>query len=733
VKYLSSIIIASAVLCSHALGADFTGKIVNPDGKPAKNVTVYYFQYPRGGVAAPTARRDAPTTRSDDTGDFHFSQADGNGELVATADGFGFGMAQNANQQHPIEIHLTRGTDVTLTFTTADKKPAVGVAISLGQLYGPQVGGAMSNFWVPEGFRSPWSATTDANGVCTFHGLVQGAQANFSVDDDRYASLTYRDQVVLASASKTQADPIQLFAAATISGKVTNSSTGAPAAGIVVDAETNESSPTSATTAADGTYTLKQLRPGQYIVALHPDSDLEKSWTAKAVENIPVPAGAAKTGIDLSLIPGVILSGSVVAADDGSPVAGVPLGIYGPAHPRDGNYVESVNTDAAGHFTARVPAGEQLVYIMSDTPADGFGRPSPDNKTVTIADGATASVDFRLPRVTMSPIKGKVVDPDGNPVGGATVYAASDQSPMFQNNPITANADGTFQTMPMIRAGRIEIRAKSGSMATPKAMIVTRSSPGDVVVQLEKDALGSIAGRVVDAQGLPIKGARIEIITQTPRFSFGSDAGATDENGNFKADSLWADSNYIIQVSCNGYGQASSSQLHLQPGQTTTPHDLTLFKRDSVVAGVLLDGNNNPVAGQRIFVNGPRTGYNNLTTDSQGKFNCTVVSGDRLTVFYYVGRGYNRQSAKAGDENIVLHTSPPRTAPPAPAAHVAVATATPEVADTSSAPSAVSKFDPADAVTWQGWLYAIILLVVGGAVVVIANAIAGMRRDQASV
>ena len=246
-------------------------------------------------------------------------------------------------------------------------------------------------------------------------------------------------------------------------------------------------------------------------------------------------------------------------------MAGVPIGVYGPANPRDGNYVESVNTDAAGHFTATFP-GEQLVYIMSDTPADGFGRPTRTIKLLRLPMGPPLR-SISVFRAMMSPIKGKVVDPDGNPVAGATVYAASDQSPMFQNNPITARADGTFQTMPMIRAGRIEIRAKSGSMATPKAMILTRASTGDVVVQLEKDALGSIAGRVVDAQGQPLKGARIEIITQTPRFSFGTDAGATDEKGNYKADSLWADSNYIIEANCNGYGQASSSQLHLQPGQ----------------------------------------------------------------------------------------------------------------------------------------------------------------------
>ena len=233
------------------------------------------------------------------------------------------------------------------------------------------------------------------------------------------------------------------------------------------------------------------------------------------------------------------------------------------------------------------------------------------------------------------------------------------------------------------------------------------------------------------SQGQPVKGARIELITQTARFSTAADAGATDENGGFKADSLWPDSSYVIAATCNGYGRTTSSQLRLQPGQTTTAQDLTLYKRDSAVAGILLDGKNKPVVGQRIFVNGPRTGSNSLTTDNDGKFTCSVVSGDRLTVFYYVGRGYNRQSARAGDQNIVLHTAPPRVAPAVPARAAAPA-ATPSAGDTSTASPAAPEFNPADAVTWQGWLYAAVLLVVGGAITVIANAIAAMRRGPAS-
>ena len=137
-KFVASITLASVILCSHALAADLTGKVVSADGKAVKNATIYYFQYPRGDVAAPTTRRDPPTTRSDDNGNYLFSQVDGNGELVATADGFGLGTAPNAMDRSRPQITLTHGTDVTLTFLTTDKKPAAGVAISLDQLNGPR-------------------------------------------------------------------------------------------------------------------------------------------------------------------------------------------------------------------------------------------------------------------------------------------------------------------------------------------------------------------------------------------------------------------------------------------------------------------------------------------------------------------------------------------------------------------------------------------------------------------
>jgi Carboxypeptidase regulatory-like domain len=733
-------LLVSAVLSCAAFGADYTGKVLSPDGKPVKGATVYLVELRVGTAISHPTGLNLPTTRTDDDGAFHFPRSPvSQAEFIATADGFGLSSIE-PNGIGLIQIPLRMRTDLTVTLLTADNKPAANVGVAIRQIYLPLrlSEGGNNNLWIPDAYNSPWSATTNADGVCSFAGLPQGGRVTLALDDSHFAELSNDDGVQLSGSAQTRAQPIHLQLAASISGRVLYESTTRPAAGVNVQVRANDEV-RDVFTGPDGTYSLKRLRPGQCNICVDLNSDMQKSWTAATNVILTVAAGETKTNTDFTLIPGVELSGKVVAADDAKPVAGVPLGIYGPSHPRGGGLAQSVTTDANGSFSVRVPPGAQNVYIMSNTPADGFARPIDDERDITIAAGSTASVEFKLPRVAMSSIKGKVVDPDGNPVANASVYMFSVETPFNYNRAaITTNADGTFQTPPVLRSGRIDLRAKFQDMATPKAVVIYRGGGSDVVVQLEKNGLATITGRVLDQQGKPMKDAQIEILYSIGRGRFGDNAAATDDQGNYKIDSLWADMLYTVEAYHDGYGFMDSNRdLRLSPGQITNIPDLTIFKRDSTVAGVLLDRNDKPVSGQRIYVRGPRTGYSNLTTDSNGKFQCDVVSNDRVTIYYNFNTNrLKQQTAKAGDGNIVLHTAPPIVAPPPPVAPppVPVVVAAPVAAPAPEAPPpAPTVFDPADAVTWTGWLWAAILVLAGGVVTVIVNAIAAIRgRGQAA-
>ncbi|MGD0542198.1 MAG: hypothetical protein ABSB33_11830, partial [Tepidisphaeraceae bacterium] len=178
-----------AVLTSAAFGSDYTGKVLTPDGKPVKGAMVYFAEL--GPSASSSARPDLPTTRSDDAGDFHFPRGDSNDvEFIAAADGFGL-SAMELNDTGSIQIRLRPRTDLTLTFLTADNKPAAKVRVSVQEIYLPirLSDGGQHNLRIPAGYRSPWSASADAGGVCALPGLPQGGRVTISVNDERYARL----------------------------------------------------------------------------------------------------------------------------------------------------------------------------------------------------------------------------------------------------------------------------------------------------------------------------------------------------------------------------------------------------------------------------------------------------------------------------------------------------------------------------------------------------------------
>jgi hypothetical protein len=198
-----------------------------------------------------------------------------------------------------------------------------------------------------------------------------------------------------------------------LSGRVTFAATGEPASSIKVNAQESDRSPISistydatftsidfgmgggnAITDNDGNFTIGQLTPGNYNVNVLLTGQMDRDWTSVAYDSTPLKEDEKRAGLDIKLIKGGLIQGTV-RSSDGKPVEGIHVGVYGPARPRSGAWVQGSMTDKYGKYTFRVPTGKQWVYLMgypTDRPAVHEHRVT--GQDISVEDGKETKVDF---------------------------------------------------------------------------------------------------------------------------------------------------------------------------------------------------------------------------------------------------------------------------------------------------------------------------------------------------
>jgi beta-lactamase regulating signal transducer with metallopeptidase domain len=233
-----------------------------------------------------------------------------------------------------------------------------------------------------------YSAVTNAKGNFVISGLPQQCKLRIDVDDPRFA--TVEDQFNIGSDPTSVLDPLPLRPGATFSGVVTRN--GQPVSGIPVGAQ-GARSWGDAKTDATGHFLITRLSAGTYNVALNLPEDQEQRETAIAHEGMAIKPGQSVDDMNFELIGGCVIKGRVTYPDGSG--AKATVGIYGPAHPHSGAWVQGVNTDDKGNYLTRVPPGGQFVYLMNPTEAPGPRRLL-NSQTVDLKPGQEQIVDFRL-------------------------------------------------------------------------------------------------------------------------------------------------------------------------------------------------------------------------------------------------------------------------------------------------------------------------------------------------
>ncbi len=312
----------------------------------------------------------------------------------------------------------------------------------------------------------------------------------------------------------------------------------------------------SATTDSSGNYTISGVETGVYTLVAYANGYTEAVSNKGTV--FTVEGDVAVAGANLTLQPaGQGSITGVVTDSSGAPVSGATVTFT----PSGGGTTQRTTTQSNGTYTlANVPAG---TYTGTATFTGSAATAGP----VAVVTGQTITVNFKLtPGVGNA--SGRVVDTNGNPIFGATVFFNSGGV----TQTATTQADGTY-TFPAsgLAAGSYIVTASATGYgnSTPTQVTITSATTTavpDIVLGAVQN--GTLGGLVTASGGTtPLAGVTITIVntatnvavTPAPTSS-GTATAAPDGSGSINYGPVTLpQGTYTVTASQNGVSSPSQS------------------------------------------------------------------------------------------------------------------------------------------------------------------------------
>ncbi|WP_306215262.1 MSCRAMM family protein [Actinoplanes sp. RD1] len=294
--------------------------------------------------------------------------------------------------------------------TTAAGRPAPGIRVSVTDLT-----------------ASEWDVTTAADGT---YAMTVPPQEGYVVGFTNGHVTQYSPQTLEwaqarrypVSAGRTTRVDEQLIAPAVLTGRLLGL-TGHPVAGARVHVEILMiAGVAETTTAADGTYQVDGLPPGDVKVEfITPGGQVQWAYqkeSSRLADRIPLVLGTVTT-VDDTLVPPTppgAVAGRVTTAT-GEPAAGITVTVLDPT-------IESWDTTTAadGTYSLSLPAGTGYLVSFTNGELTQYAPHTLDRDQAgryTVAPGATTRIDEQL--FTPAVLTGRLLDANGTPVAGAAV------------------------------------------------------------------------------------------------------------------------------------------------------------------------------------------------------------------------------------------------------------------------------------------------------------------------
>jgi RNA polymerase sigma factor (sigma-70 family) len=354
-----------------------SGVVEDGDGKPVAGATVILGNY--------RSREKPLIVQSDSGGHFAFLKLPktidplyalgliAGKQGFAPASGWATDDKDDSRNKNKVMVLAKTGT-ITGSVSDHEGRPIANARVTFGVV---KTDGRMKAWGYPSDqlwrgtvLESFFSARTDARGQFEFRTVPVDKELCFRVVANGFAELDTAAGVRITNyLAKDGASRVNLTLApeGRIRGQLVAHAPGTNLDGLHIWLQqlSGGGSPRPQTwTDGDGQFRFDGLPEGAFTVYMD-DSPAEATWTARIAPVVTVsPRTTSK--VEIELIEGVVVEGTVVDADTAQPIAKAAVGGHGPARPKTNrSEIFRVITDTKGHYRVRLPPGETEFYVQT--------------------------------------------------------------------------------------------------------------------------------------------------------------------------------------------------------------------------------------------------------------------------------------------------------------------------------------------------------------------------------
>jgi protocatechuate 3,4-dioxygenase beta subunit len=656
----------------HVQMVTFSGRVIDYQARPVSGAEV--ICYGTGNLLSSREYeiRGRTETMSDGRFALEVKKEQSTPLLVAGKPGLALGWAQISSFDELVPtIRLGRPGFFKGTILDTAGSPLPGALVRICLTNKMMMNSYISPL-VPESW---FTSKTDAEGQFVFDKVPAGATADFHVEAPGMASkwtfcdfgLDEGEQFIAGSGDIR----IVLVPEARINGRVIDEKTDKPVGGVQIRILSSNSvvgryKPEPVKTDPEGRFEIAGLAGGEYLLRLEADKE------GFGCLPVTVEPGQRLSGVKIIRNKGIAFEVFVYNPNDEAPVENARVNIWQQETAAGCTmFKQTLHSDSNGLTQFRVPKGECEIEVVKL----GYGTTSFSRQDMKIDTGQLQRKEIPLDRSAYI-LSGVVVDEQGRTLSGASVMqwgfgprALTDSNGKFD----TSNIYMFTSRLP----SSVRVLARhvpSGLGAIGKLEDPSRS--GELHGQLVLKPAYTFTGKVVNPAGRSIPSAYVKLLQAGG--GSGQITGAhskmvtevtTDTDGVYCIRSIPhpGDSSSdvcVIAAYAEGFGPTIFSGISFDDAvdRTVQLKPIVLRPADRAIAGVVVDSNEQAVAGALVRAYGPKLDggfdspvYGKTLTDAQGRFRITGLCNKSVTVHAISPWGQKHRGttlAHAGNENV---------------------------------------------------------------------------------